>query len=156
MKTHYKKLQNNDYIGAYSLDEGQELTVTIESVSKKMVIGDKGKADECTVAQLKGQKPMILNATNCKTIANIYKSPYIEDWVGKDITLFATTTNLKGETVECLRIRPTTPIILDDIIALFKLKQKGLSQAEFLRAQTIIETKEVASYPKLINILKAK
>ena len=30
----------------------------------------------------------------------------IEDWAGKPITLYASTTKLAGETVECLRIRP--------------------------------------------------
>jgi hypothetical protein len=50
-----------------------------------------------------------LNRTNCKTIAAIYKTPYIEQWKGKKITLYITTTKLKGEDVECLRIRNTAP-----------------------------------------------
>jgi len=43
--------------------------------------------------------------TNSKSIAKLY-GPFIEDWAGKKITLFASTTRLAGETVECLRIRP--------------------------------------------------
>lgn len=104
-KTHWKKLVNPDYIGAYALPEGQDMTVTIESVSREIVTSAGGKKDECTVARLVGQKPMILNATNSKSIAKLY-GPYIEDWVGKHITLFASTTRLSGETVECIRIRP--------------------------------------------------
>lgn len=153
-KTHYKKLQNPDYIGAYSLDEGKDMTVTILSVSREFVTGDKGKKDECIVAKLKGQKPMILNATNCKTISQMY-GPYIEDWSGKSITLFASTTSLKGETVECLRIRLTTPINLDDLKELFELKKGVLTDQETVRAKQIIETNETNSFQKLYNKLKS-
>jgi hypothetical protein len=104
-KTHYKRLLNPDYIGAYSLPEGEDLTVTIDYVQREEVTGAGGKKDECSVAHLVGEKPMILNATNSKTIAKLY-GPYIEDWAGKPITLFASTTKLAGETVVCLRIRP--------------------------------------------------
>lgn len=104
-KTHWKRLINPDYIGAYSLEEGQDLTVVIESVRRDVVTGTGGKKEECTIAYLKGQKPFILNNTNSKSIAKLY-GPYIEDWAGKPITLYASTTKLAGDTVECLRIRP--------------------------------------------------
>lgn len=104
-KTHWKLLINPDYIGAYALEEGQDLTVTIDWVQQETVTGTGGKKEECTVAHLVGQKPMILNVTNSKMIAKLY-GPYIEDWAGKPITLYASTTKLAGETVECLRIRP--------------------------------------------------
>ena len=104
-RTHWKRLINPDYLGAYSLPEGQDMTVIIKSVGKEIVVGTGGKKDECTVAHIEGNKPLILNNTNCKTIAKLYGA-YIEDWVGKPITLFATTTKLAGDTVECLRIRP--------------------------------------------------
>ena len=104
-KTHYKRLMNPDYIGAYALDEGQDLTVVITHVAREIITGTGGKKEECTVARLKGQKPFILNSTNQKSIARLY-GPFIEDWVGQPITLFASTTKLAGDTVECLRIRP--------------------------------------------------
>jgi len=105
-KTHWKRLMNPDYIGAYSLNEGEDLTVKIDYVVREMITGTGGKKEECTVAHLVGQKPFILNATNSKSIAKLY-GPYIEDWAGKPITMHASTTKLAGETVECLRIRPT-------------------------------------------------
>lgn len=107
-KTHWKKLVNLDYIGAYSLN-GKDLTVEITGVSVKRVKGEGGKEEDCTVAALKGQKPFIINRTNAKTISKLYDTPYIEDWVGKKITLFPTTTRVAGETVECLRVRPSLP-----------------------------------------------
>jgi hypothetical protein len=104
-KTHWKRLMNPDYIGAYSLQEGEDLTVTIDYVVREQITGTGGKKEECTVAHLVKNKPFILNATNSKTIAKLY-GVYIEDWAGKKITLYATTTRMGGETVECLRIRP--------------------------------------------------
>lgn len=108
-KTHWKLLINPDFIGAYALEEGQDLTVTIDWVQQETVTGTGGKKEECTVARLVGQKSMILNVTNSKMIAKLY-GPYIEDWAGKPITLYASTTKLAGETVECLRIRPKVTI----------------------------------------------
>jgi hypothetical protein len=104
-KTHWKILQNPDFIGAYWLPPGEDVTVTIDYVVREVITGTGGKKEECTVAHLQGVKPFILNATNCKTIAKLYGN-YIEDWAGKQITLFGTTTKMGGETVECLRIRP--------------------------------------------------
>ncbi len=105
-KTHWKLLQNNDYIGAYWLPPGEDVTVTIDYVVREVITGTGGKKEECSVAHLKnGVKPFILNATNSKTIAKLYGN-YIEDWAGKKITLYASTAKLAGDTVECLRIRP--------------------------------------------------
>lgn len=105
-KTHWKRLMNPDYVGAYWLPPGEDVTVTIDYVVREMITGTGGKKEECTVAHLKnGVKPFILNATNCKTIAKLYGA-FIEDWAGQKITLYATTTKMGGETVECLRIRP--------------------------------------------------
>lgn len=107
-KTHWKKLINPDYIGAYALNPDEDLTVTIDYVQREQVTGTGGKKEECTVAHLVGQKPLILNVTNSKTIAKLYGS-YIEDWSGKSITLYASMTKLAGDMVECLRIRPSVP-----------------------------------------------
>lgn len=107
-KTHWKRLVNPDYIGAYALNPGEDLTVTIKQVVREFVTQTGGKKEECTVAHLVGAKPLILNATNSKTIAKLY-GPYIEDWAGKAITLYASTTTFGREMVECLRIRATEP-----------------------------------------------
>ena len=108
-KTHWKRLVNTNYMGVYSLDNGNDLIVTIEKVVREQVVSTGGKKEECTVAYLRGQKPLILNRTNAKTITKIYNSPYIEDWQGKQITLFASTCKMAGDIVECLRIRETAP-----------------------------------------------
>lgn len=158
-KTHYKRLMNPDFIGAYSLNEGEDLTVVIAGVAREIITGSGGKKEECTVAQLKGNKPFILNSTNQKSIAKLY-GPYIEDWAGKPITLFASTTKLAGDTVECLRIRPTVakrqkPTITDERLAkaIEQIKAGGYTE-EKVRAQFALSadqgtwlTQELAAPP---------
>jgi len=107
-KTHWKKLQNPDYIGAYELEDGQDLTVRIKSVQTEQVKNSQGKSEDCCVARLDGHKPMILNVTNSKAIARLAGSPYIEDWSGLEITLYVAMVSAFGETVEALRVRPVT------------------------------------------------
>jgi hypothetical protein len=104
-QTHWKKLTNPDYIGAHALTPGEDLTVTIKTVRRQLVTQTGGSEKECTVATLDGHKPLILNATNSKSIQKLY-GPYIEDWQGKQITLYASTTTVANEVVECVRIRP--------------------------------------------------
>jgi hypothetical protein len=106
-KTHWRILVNPLYIGAYMVQS--DITVKITKVVREIVKGENGKSEECTVAYLEGTKPIILNRTNSKTITKLYGTPYIEDWVGKYITIYPTTTKVAGETVECLRIRSTVP-----------------------------------------------
>jgi hypothetical protein len=113
-KTHWKKIHNPDYIGAYTLMEtGQpvDLVVKIKSVSQKDVKGEDGKAEQCMVAELHGQKPWVLNATNAKMLTKILNSPFIEDWSGKSITLYVAKIRAFGETVDALRVRPQLPVI---------------------------------------------
>jgi len=112
VKHHWKSLANPDYIGAYTLMATGlpvDLTVKIKSVAREMVTGADGKKDECTVAQLDGHKPFIINATNAKTLTKLFDSPFIEDWVNKPFTLFVSKVKVAGDTVDALRIRPTLP-----------------------------------------------
>ena len=108
-ETHWKKLINPDYLGAYSLEVGNDMILTISAVKREMITGTGGKKEECPVCHWKeNQKPMILNVTNMKTIAKMY-GPYIENWAGKRVQIYASTTKFGGDTVECLRIRKDPP-----------------------------------------------
>jgi hypothetical protein len=108
-RTHWKQLADPRYMGAYALPNGNDLTVTIERVQLETITMMGGKKEDHSIMYLLGQKPMILNATNSKSIHKLY-GPYIEEWVGKQITLYASTTKLGNEMVECLRIRPNIPV----------------------------------------------
>lgn len=110
-KTHYKKLRNPNYIGSYELMTGEapiELNVKIASAVKEQVQnGD--KKEEAMVLYLENQKPMIVNSTNAKAISAALGSPYIEDWVGKLITLYVAKIRAFGENVDALRVRKEAP-----------------------------------------------
>lgn len=107
-KTHWKQLTNTRFLGAHSVPEGGELTVTIERVAREQHTMDDGKEDHYLIAHLAGHLPMVVNATNAKTITRLY-GPYIENWAGKEIVLFSSMATLHDEPVECLRIRPYAP-----------------------------------------------
>ncbi len=109
--THWKKLTNPDYLGAYALQPGEELVLTIKSVSNEVVTGTDGKKETCSVMRFEENvKPMVLNATNSKTITKLFKTPYIEEWVGKQIQIYAEKVKAFGEVVDALRIRSFIPV----------------------------------------------
>ena len=109
-KTHWKKLSNPDYLGAYALDPGKDMVLTIKSVAEENVIGADGKKEDCIVMHFRENvKPMIVNATNAKTIQKIYHTPYIEDWSGCKVQLYTAQVKAFGEVVDALRIRPVVP-----------------------------------------------
>ena len=109
--THWKSLQQQEWIGAYALQDGEDLTLTIDTVRQEQVTGNNGKKEVCMTIHWaeKGYLPMIVNRTNAKTITKVVGSPYIEAWRGKAITLYVDTTRLGGDIVECLRVRPYAP-----------------------------------------------
>lgn len=108
--THWRKLHNPDYLGAYALEPGKDLVATIKVVRNETVTGSDGKKEECMVMYFEGNvKPMIVNSTNSKTISKVLGTPYIEKWAGGKIQLFATNVKAFGEVVEALRVRPFAP-----------------------------------------------
>lgn len=108
--THWKKLVNPDYLGSYALEPGKDMTLTIKSCGLEMITGSSGKKEEKMVMHfMENVKPMIVNRTNSKTISKLYKTPYIEQWSGKKIILYARQITAFGEEVDALRIRDYAP-----------------------------------------------
>lgn len=116
-KTHWKKLNNPDYLGAYAFQPGEEKTVTIKEVKRQVVYNpSSGGKEECTVAYfVEDVKPLILNTTNCKAISKVWGTPYIEDWANRRITLKVKKISAFGEMVDAVRVsseRPEEDVIL--------------------------------------------
>ena len=111
MLTHWKQFTNTMYIGAYSLQPGEERKVEIIRVERQKVKGSDGKETDCIVAILKDEKPFILNKTNCKTLTKLFGTPYLQNWVGGHIIIFAEIVSAFGDKVDALRIRPTKPAL---------------------------------------------
>ena len=107
---HWKKLTNPDFIGAYAFEHGEEKTATIKDVRQDMVPGADGKKEMCTIVYFKEDlKPLILNRTNAKTITKLYQTGFIDEWVGKRITMVVKNVRAFGETVEAIRIKNEIP-----------------------------------------------
>ena len=107
--THWKKLTNPNYLGAYAFEAGEEKIVTIDFVEQEEVISTDGKTEVCIVAHLAGEKPLILNKTNCKAISRLLGTPYIEEWSGHRITLAVQRVKAFGEETDAVRVKPKLP-----------------------------------------------
>jgi len=83
--------------------------VEITEVKTESVMNADGRNEECLVAHLKDQKPLIVNKTNAKVIAKVAGSNYIEDWKGKQIALYISNVKAFGELVEAIRVRTVPP-----------------------------------------------
>lgn len=109
MKTHWKKFTNPDFLGAYAIEPGEDLILTIKSVGQERFTGQGGKQDEGLVIHFEEAKPMICNATNAKQITKVLGTPYIEEWTGQRIALGVQTVSAFGDMVEALRVQPYKP-----------------------------------------------
>lgn len=109
-RTDYRKLFDKDYIGAWDLSD-KDVTVTIREVKGGELVGPGGRKSKKPIVFMNGtKKGLAINSTNGKTIAAMYGN-YVQDWVGKRITLYKSTTrnpNGDGE-VDCIRVRPQIP-----------------------------------------------
>jgi hypothetical protein len=105
---HWKSLMERDYMFAFDL-QGKEWTLTIREVKGGTVVGEGGKKSKKPICWFeKAEKPLALNSTNCKAIAGMYGND-VSAWVGKQVTLYPTTTTFGKETVDCIRIKPVKP-----------------------------------------------
>ena len=106
MATHWKKLTNPNYLGAYSLDNGADIVLTIREVRMEAVIGSDGKKEDCAVCYWQeNEKPMIMNTTNLKMVAKLTGSDYIENWVGTKVRIGTEKVRAFGTVTDALRIR---------------------------------------------------
>ena len=110
-KTDFRSLYDRDYIGSFDLPEGRDLTLTVKRVVGGDLVAMGGRKSKKPIVHFhEDVKPLICNKTNGKTIAALYTN-YVQDWVGKRITLFVSVTRNPDGTgdVPCIRIRPQIP-----------------------------------------------
>lgn len=111
-KTHWKKLTNPNYLGAYSYDDDTNTAdvLTIRNVVSEMVQSTEGGKTECIIAYFEEDvKPMILNKTNCKAIQKVADSAIIENWKGLKVTIIVKKLKAFGEWVHALRVKDVAP-----------------------------------------------
>lgn len=106
--------KNPNYLGSWDLDElpNREVTLVIEQIRDEEVVAA-GQKEVCTVAHWtdKAFKPMILNVTNKKTIAKLYKTKDTEKLKGKAVIIGIERVRAFGDVYDALRIRPRMPVV---------------------------------------------
>lgn len=102
----YRKLFVSKYLAAGDL-EGDRI-FTIRAITQEPVESASG-TETCPIVYLvEFAKPFVMNKTNGKRIAAMYGVD-TDQWVGKQITLYASETTYKSEVVPCIRVRPGMP-----------------------------------------------
>lgn len=112
--------RESEYLGAEDIEPETEPTLTIAALYNGMITLARGKErhdviafkEETVPGSINQVRPLVLNATNRKTIRKIYKNVTAENLVGKRITLFL-EHNVRdpssGDKVDGIRIRPRVP-----------------------------------------------
>ena len=112
--THIDKLRNPNYLGGWDLlDENGKTVdriVTIKDIKNEMVFQQKSQLEEQVITVFfKECKPIILNATNRKTLKKVTGTEYIEQMIGKKIQLTTKRIKAFGEFHDAIRITTNKP-----------------------------------------------
>lgn len=116
-KTHFRKAFDSPYLSSADIVGPTVLTVarvTLEAdrTKKTKDVFNTAYFVERELRPGEKLKPMILNATNSKTLKTLTGSPFIEDWVNLKVTVYVDPNVRFGkEVMEGLRISPKTPAV---------------------------------------------
>lgn len=114
-KTHYRKAFNSPYLSSADIVEPTILTIVSVRLEKDQTKKTKDFFNtayfaEKEIRQGEILKPMILNATNSRTLKNLTGSPFIDDWNNIPVTIYVDNKIRFGRnTVEGLRISTERP-----------------------------------------------
>lgn len=114
-KTHYRKAFDSPYLSSADIVEPTALTVAYvrlepDHAKKTKEMYNTAHFVEKELRPGEKLKPMILNATNSKTMRNLAGSPFIDDWNNVRVTIYVEPNVKFGrETVEGLRISSRAP-----------------------------------------------
>jgi len=118
----------SSYVRAADLGN-RRITVTISHLKMEDVGGD---GEQKPVLYFKGgTKGLVLNKTNANSVVEVAGTEDYSQWAGVRIALYATKTDFKGKSVDCIRVaeagsqqsepdaarpvaHPATPPITDD------------------------------------------
>lgn len=111
--------RDSEYMGAEDLDPGSEPILTIDHIFHAKVTLQRGKEEkdvmtfrEESVPGIKRVRPLIVNATNRKTLRKLFKAVTAESLEGKAIQLYL-DPNVRdpstGDRIDGIRIKPKAP-----------------------------------------------
>lgn len=114
-KTHYRKAFDSPYLSSADIVAPTDLTISYVRLEADKTKKTKDHFNTAYFVEKElrpGEKlkPMILNATNSKTIKALTGTPFIDDWQGTRITVYVDPNVKFGkEIMEGLRISPKAP-----------------------------------------------
>jgi len=116
-KTHYRKAFNSPYLSSADIVEPTILKIKYvalepDQTKKTKDLFNTAYFEEKEIRPGEVLKPMILNATNSRTMKSLAGTPFIEDWRNIHVTIYVdTNVRYKSDTVEGLRISTEAPRI---------------------------------------------
>lgn len=147
-KHHYRNVFKSDHLGSADLEDfteqGTKLVFTIREVKQEKQAKVAGKKIDANIAYfVENIKPLVLNATNSKTVKSFARtrehpngSPFVEDWKNLVIELYVDdNVQMKGEKTQGVRIRPVQPVI--------KKEKPIFKEANFENAKKVNATIEI-------------
>ncbi|HEX8836771.1 MAG TPA: hypothetical protein VF748_07540 [Candidatus Acidoferrum sp.] len=98
----------SNYLKASDLGN-QHWTLTIDDIRQEELQSNDGRKQKKPVLYFRRtKKGLVLNVTNSRTIEHSYGDE-MDDWIGRDITLFVREVEARGETVNAIRVRVPQP-----------------------------------------------
>lgn len=119
----FDDLYPGEYIQASDLKE-QDRTLKIARVRGEILEGIKGPKLKCIITFEGAKKEFVANRTNGEALKLMF-GVETDNWITKRVTLYPTTTEVGGETLECIRVRGS-PDITAPMDALIKRGKKKL------------------------------
>lgn len=110
----YRKMYDSKLLRSFDLEDDQgrkfDRTLVIKGCTAGELTSAGNKKDKLPLVSFEGEsKQLGINKTNGKVLAGLYGKD-VRSWIGRSITVYATTTKFGSETVDCVRIRPTVPV----------------------------------------------
>jgi hypothetical protein len=116
LRGHLELVYPSEYVKAADL-KGRDVTVIIHDVTKENLVMVGGKKDRKAVVTMRARnkdgtpgqvlgKRWVVGKTVLRQIGASTKSNIIDEWIGREVTLYPTTCRGKeGKDVECIRVR---------------------------------------------------
>lgn len=114
--------RDSEYLGAEDIEPGTEPILTIKALYNAKITLARGKeqhdvivfAEERVPGSINTVRPLVVNATNRKTLRKIYKAVTADSLVGKKIQLYIehdVRDPSTGDKVDGIRIRNRVPVV---------------------------------------------
>lgn len=128
-KTHWLQNPNKNYLGHWDLPNGEDVVLTIESAEWEEVKNPITRSSEAKrVVRFKETfewlKPFICNEVNAQSILKSTGEKFMEESKGKKIKISVGQTKIKGEEVDCLRVR----VVSQNLLSSDKISQEAAGE----------------------------